>query len=75
MSKRTDKDLDATAAHVKALSKILDAHTAEYIVRVVKSHKDLLEACKAMVTDFDLGEHSIKHSLKLMEAAIANAGG
>ncbi len=31
MTKHTE--LDATAVHVKALAKILDAHTAEYIVR------------------------------------------
>lgn len=43
--------------------------------RLIATAPDLLEACKAMVTDFDLGESSIKTSLKLMETAIAKAEG
>ncbi len=46
MTKHTDKDLDATAVHVKALGKILDAHTAEYIVRAVKSYEDMVDMLK-----------------------------
>ena len=41
MTKHTD--LDATAAHVKALAKILDAHTAEYIVRACNVFADVEE--------------------------------
>ncbi len=41
--------------------------------RLIAAAPELLAACKAMVTDFDLGEPSIKHSLKLMEVAIAKA--
>ncbi len=42
-------ELDATAAHVKALAKILDAHTAEYIVRAVKCFDEL----KALVGQYE----------------------
>ena len=51
----------------------LVAANAEFIVRAVNSHSDLLEACQAMITDFDLGESSIKTSKILMEAAIKKA--
>ncbi len=35
----------------------------------------LLEACRAIATDFDLGEHDIKESMKQVRAAIAAAEG
>ena len=57
---------------VACISDITKAN-AEYIVRACNSHDDLLAACKAMITDFDLGEHSIENSLKMMRAAIAKA--
>ena len=37
----------------------------------LRQRDNLLKACKAMVTDFDLGEPSIKESLLKMREAIA----
>ena len=81
MSKRTDKALDATAAHVKALAKILDAHTAEYIVRAVKSYKDLLKACRGALEAATVKVSSMhirskqKEIIDQLEAALAKATG
>ncbi len=49
MPKHTDKELDATAAHVKALAKILDAHSAEYIVRACNVFTDIEEGISLIV--------------------------
>ncbi len=79
-----DTDLDATAAHVKALSKILDAHTAEYIVRAVKSHEDMKAACNISATCFRklagldllaMSKSILLDNVKLIEAALAKATG
>ncbi len=53
MTKHTD--LDATAAHVKALGRILDAHTAEYIVRACNSHEDLLKRLNKAICPYCQG--------------------
>ena len=49
MSKHTDKELDATAAHVKALGRILDAHSAGYIVRACSVFADIEEGISLIV--------------------------
>ena len=41
--------------------------------RLIASAPELLAACKAMITDFDLGEPSIKESLLKMKQVIAEA--
>ncbi len=49
MTKHTDKELDATAVHVKALRKILDAHSAGYIVRACSVFADIEEGISLIV--------------------------
>ncbi len=66
-----DTDLDATAAHVKALGKILDAHTAEYIVRAVKSYKDMA----VLLQDILEWDGILPHSQTRIKAVLAKATG
>ncbi len=40
---------------------------------LIAAAPELLEACKSMVADFDLGEYSIKQSLAMIKTAIAKA--
>ncbi len=50
MTKHTD--LDATAVHVKALGKILDAHTAEYVVRACKAFPAMEKMCQDIIDSY-----------------------
>ncbi len=70
------KAKDVTIAYIGGKDSIFTSHPGtphRANARLIAAAPDLLKACKEMVTDFDLGEPSIKHSLKLMEAAIVAA--
>ncbi len=80
MSKHTDKELDATAAHEKALAKILDAHTAEYVVRACSVFADIEEGISLIVRKdhyYQLEAQAKSHTkaVELSKAAIAKATG
>ncbi len=60
-------------ANVADQRKTVALDLVEELRNIKQQRDDLLAACEAMVTDFDLGESCIKTSLRMMISAIKKA--